>query len=226
MQEAHVHIPHPEGAFSPLVRTPTHNLSTEVMEGQKGQNCRQVTPHLGYLTNWHSHIKSVKNSLSNTLSEGPGHQSGLCGKIKKKQKHDQSSPTCFFLPYLPACSRSRAPIFSFSFFFFVSTTEELLSSRSDDRVSGWSVWPLSHGAAKRKSKQEDNCEVSAQEICGNKVSTCHSCETLLKAHSARDNRFQRYTQGILYFGGLFLQSSCRSVCLGLCQLLYYVFKYF
>lgn len=152
-------------------------------EAPKGRNCRQVTPHLGYLTNWHSRIKSVKNSLSNTLSERPDHQRRLCGKIKKQQATQTWSKLSNVLLYLPACSRGSAQIFSFSFS-FASSTEVLLSSCGDDRVSGWSVWPLSHGAAKRKSKQEDNCEVSAQEICGNKVSTCHSCEMLLKALGA------------------------------------------
>lgn len=43
-----------------------------------GCSSRLVTPHLGYLTNWHSLIQSVKLSLSNTLSGGPDLARWLC----------------------------------------------------------------------------------------------------------------------------------------------------
>lgn len=45
--------------------------------------------------------------------------------------------------------------------------------------------------------KEDNCKASAQEICGNKVSTCHGCEMLLRAfvaHSFCDNGLLRHIQ--------------------------------
>lgn len=47
-----------------------------------------MTPHLGYLTNWHSQIQSVKLSLSNTLSGGPDHHRWLC-RINEQAKHSQ-----------------------------------------------------------------------------------------------------------------------------------------
>lgn len=45
--------------------------------------------------------------------------------------------------------------------------------------------------------KEDNCKASSQEICGNKVSTCHGCEMLLKPlmdRSIWDNGLLRHIQ--------------------------------
>lgn len=63
-------------------------------------------------------------------------------------------------------------------------------------MTRWQDGPFDHWAValqRGSQNEEDNCKVSAQEICGNKVSTCHSCETLLKAHSSSDKGSLRQT---------------------------------
>lgn len=60
-----------------------------------------MTPHLGYLTNWHSLIQSVKLSLSNTLSGGPDHQRWLCrineqDTVSTPNKHEKHAHIFFF----------------------------------------------------------------------------------------------------------------------------------
>lgn len=52
---------------------------------------RQVTPHLGYLTNWHSLKQSVKFSLSNTLSGGPDHARWLCEGGEREQRYTNTT---------------------------------------------------------------------------------------------------------------------------------------
>lgn len=162
-------------------------LQTAVTE-QEGLNCRQVTPHLGYLTNWHSRTQSVKHSLSNTLSEGPDHRAWLCREIKQTptwSKAWNEHVLWNVWPYRPAFSRGA-----------LTSSSSSSSSARVGRCSPLTVMtpcqdgPFDHWATalqRGSQNKEDNCKVSAQEICGNKVSTCHSCEMLLKAHSSSDN---------------------------------------
>lgn len=161
----------------------------------EGLNCRQVTPHLGYLTNWHSRIQSVQHSLSNTLSEGPDHQTWLWREIKKKQAKQRRSTTLFFWyvrPYLPACRALTSSSSSSAARVRRCSPLTVMTPCQDGPFDYWAV-ALQRGS----QNKEDNCKVCAQEICGNEVSTCHSCETLLKAHTSSDNGSLKYGQKFL-----------------------------
>lgn len=153
--------------------------------------CRQVTPHLGYLTNWHSLIQSVQLSLSNTLSGGPdlmqyqrlwlcrfneqGIRTTLKNIIKNLTKH-----TKYVLIWL---HKEVSLVLFQKLHANACVTWCRLESKSSTLLSSPSQWwhcaqdssfDQSTLACQRGSQnKEDNCKASSQEMWGNKVSTCH-----------------------------------------------------
>lgn len=140
----------------------------------------------------------------------------------RQSKLDQSPQTCTYLwcvqPYLPACSRGALTSSSSSSWAQVRRCSPLtvMTLCQDGPFDHWAV-ALQRGS----QNKEDNCKVSAQEICGNKVSTCHSCEMLLKAHSSADNGSLSKCK-CFYFvcGAQAVSLLCRTASLGLNHLLY------
>lgn len=146
--------------------------SSWVAKGERRQrsgcSSRQVTPHLGYLTNWHSLIQSVKFSLSNTLSGGPDHQRRLCeGGEDKKRRYTNTAQNV-----RDQITNITDKVSDFSKRSPGLPSNVLPRQRSQCRMcrqlergirlylSQWwhcaqdgSVWPLSFGTAKGKSKQ-------------------------------------------------------------------------
>lgn len=179
--------------------SPFRHSSWLLSRQRSGCSSRQVTPHLGYLTNWHSLIQSVKFSLSNTLSGGPDQTRWLCEDEEEEKIHKHNSN----------CSRTdsnhetvkcviRAKISAVTFEPVASaalTASRVQTARgrhpslslthSDD--TALETGPFDHWASapqKGSQNREDKCYASSQEMCGNKVSTCHCCEMLQKQLAA------------------------------------------
>lgn len=185
----------------------------ELVRTQAGWLCREVTPHLGYLTNWHSLIQSVKLSLSNTLSGGPDRHGGSVGDMNTRRQlfraNTDKSP--FKHAHALCCSDAKVRLFCAQKPRRRPTRvpPELVPAGAHVGAARTHRSSASHCAGdqcerqastrqRRSQNKEDKRQASSQEICGNKVSPCHSCEMLAARGRGDNGQFVR----------LFFQSYC------------------